>query len=50
MTTIYGICDAKTNDVMYVGQTKQTIRNRLNGHKTKAKVSNSEFYVWFRNN
>jgi len=52
MKTIYAICDSKTNDVMYVGQTGQLLRKRISLHKSCVTLYKHDYpiYEWMRNN
>jgi len=39
MTKIYKLIDPETNDIKYIGKTKESLKKRLSGHITKAKKS-----------
>ena len=38
--TLYYLIDPITNDVRYIGRTKNTLSRRLNGHLSKARKGN----------
>lgn len=47
--TLYYLIDPITNDVRYIGRTKNTLNRRLNGHLSKARKGNkSHKNDWIR--
>ena len=50
MGIIYGLIDAETEELRYVGQTKQLLKSRLSYHNyiARNKLSKSYLYNWMR--
>jgi len=50
MKTIYAICDSKTNEVKYVGQTKNYIRRTKDHERATINGHFLDIYEWMRQN
>lgn len=46
--TIYTISCSASNEIIYIGVTKQHLNNRLSGHKSGIKVNNQPIYRYMR--
>ena len=44
---IYGIYDTKTEELIYIGRTEKTLKERFSGHKNKP---NMKLWLYIKNN